>query len=48
MDAQAENILALRQLLPDPCLGIQPYCEEGSPIATDWLDSVALNWATSK
>jgi dethiobiotin synthetase len=48
MDAQAENILALRQLLPDPCLGIRPFCEEGNPIATDWLDSVALYWAKSK
>ncbi|MFZ0105629.1 MAG: dethiobiotin synthase [Thiobacillus sp.] len=39
MDAQAENILALRQLLPRPCLGIQPYCGEGNPLATDWLAS---------
>jgi dethiobiotin synthetase len=48
MDAQAENILALRQLLPNPCLGIQPYCGEGNPLAADWLDCVALNRATSK
>jgi len=48
MDAQAENVLALRQLLPNPCLGIQAYCGEGSPVATDWLDCVALNRATSK
>lgn len=48
MDAQAENVLALRQLLPNPCLGIKPYCEELSPVATGWLDYVALNRATSK
>ena len=48
MDAQAENILALRQLLPDPCLGVQPYCGEGNPLATDWLDHVALNRTLSK
>jgi len=48
MDAQAENVLALRQRLPNPCLGIQPYCEGSNPLAADWLDGVALNRATSK
>ena len=43
MDAQAENVLALRHLLPDPCLGIQPYCAHANPRASDWLDGVALN-----
>jgi dethiobiotin synthetase len=48
MDAQAENVLALRQLLPRPCLGIQPYCGEGNPLAPEWLDGVALNRTLSK
>jgi dethiobiotin synthetase len=48
MDAQAENVLALRQLLTNPCLGIQPYYEEARPLATGWLDCLALNRATSK
>lgn len=48
MDAQAENVLALRHRLPHPCLGIQPYCADSNPPATDWLDGVALNRALSK
>lgn len=48
MYAQAENVLALRHLLPNPCLGIQPYCTDSNPRATDWLDGVALNRAISK
>jgi dethiobiotin synthetase len=48
MDAQAENVLALRHLLPKPCLGVQPYCEGSNLLATDWLDGVELNRAISK
>lgn len=48
MDAQAENVLALRHLLPDPCLGIQPYCAHANARASDWLDGVALNRTLSK
>jgi dethiobiotin synthetase len=48
MDAQAENVLALRHRLPHPCLGIQPYCVDSNPPATDWLDGVALDRAVTK
>ncbi|MCU0812170.1 MAG: dethiobiotin synthase [Thiobacillaceae bacterium] len=48
MDAQAENVLALRHLLPKPCLGVQPYCEGSNLLSTDWLDGVELKRAISK
>jgi dethiobiotin synthetase len=43
MDAQAENILALRQRLPEPCLGIQPFSRDEIPQSPDWMDRVAMN-----
>ena len=43
MDAQTENILALRQRLPAPCLGIQPFCRDTPTAVTDWLDGAALD-----
>jgi dethiobiotin synthetase len=42
MDAQAENIAALRQRLPGPCLGIQPYCPDEIPQSFDWLDRAGM------
>lgn len=42
MEAQAENILALRQRLPRPCLGIQPWSPGTPAAAPSWLDADAL------
>jgi dethiobiotin synthetase len=43
MAAPAENVVALRQRLPGPCLGIQPFCPDARSGTADWLDRDALN-----
>lgn len=42
MEAQAENIAALRQRLPQPCLGIQAWSPEAPAGVPAWLDAESL------
>jgi dethiobiotin synthetase len=42
MEAQSENVAALRLRLPSPCLGVQPYSTEVPASPAAWLDAAAL------
>jgi dethiobiotin synthetase len=42
MEAQAENIAALRQRLPQPCIGIQPWSPATPATVPSWLDAEPL------